>query len=90
MIPHTLVLKPGLVIHRIYNIYNGYWVWGRPSADAGQDGWGAVVRSFPRAMLIRAGSCGLWRAGLISNARFAVGVAVVVLVLLGGTTAGAS
>jgi peroxiredoxin len=29
MIPHTLVLKPGLVI---YKIYNGYWFWGRPSA----------------------------------------------------------
>ena len=28
MIPHTLVLDPGLVIHRIYN---GYWFWGRPS-----------------------------------------------------------
>ena len=28
MIPHTLVLKPGLVIH---TIYNGYWFWGRPS-----------------------------------------------------------
>jgi peroxiredoxin len=28
MIPHTLVLKPGLVVHRIYN---GYWFWGRPS-----------------------------------------------------------
>ena len=28
MVPHTLVLKPGLVIHRIYN---GYWFWGRPS-----------------------------------------------------------
>jgi peroxiredoxin len=30
MIPHTLVLKPGLLIHRIYN---GYWFWGRPSVD---------------------------------------------------------
>jgi hypothetical protein len=30
MIPHTLVLKPGLVIH---SIYNGYWFWGRPSID---------------------------------------------------------
>jgi len=30
MIPHTLVLKPGLVIH---TIYNGYWFWGRPSTD---------------------------------------------------------
>ena len=30
MIPHTLVLKPGLVVHRIYN---GYWFWGRPSVE---------------------------------------------------------
>src|SRR4051795_9288515 len=30
MIPHTLVLKPGLVI---YSIYNGYWFWGRPSTE---------------------------------------------------------
>ena len=30
MIPHTLVLKPGLVVH---SIYNGYWFWGRPSVD---------------------------------------------------------
>ena len=28
MIPHTLVLKPGLVVHKIYM---GYWFWGRPS-----------------------------------------------------------
>ena len=28
MIPHTLVLEPGLTIHKIYN---GYWYWGRPS-----------------------------------------------------------
>jgi hypothetical protein len=30
MIPHTLVLAPGLVIHKIYN---GYWFWGRPSTE---------------------------------------------------------
>jgi peroxiredoxin len=30
MIPHTLVLKPGLVVH---SIYNGYWYWGRPSIE---------------------------------------------------------
>ena len=47
---------------------------------------GVVLSSFPRAMLIMAGSFGLWRAGLISNALFAAGVAAVVLVLLGGTT----
>src|SRR6476661_4651928 len=35
MIPHTIVLKPGLVVHRIYN---GYWFWGRPSVvDLWQD-----------------------------------------------------
>ncbi len=28
MIPHTLVLKPGLVVH---SVYDGYWFWGRPS-----------------------------------------------------------
>jgi len=30
IVPHTLVLKPGLVIH---SIYNGYWFWGRPSVE---------------------------------------------------------
>ena len=30
MIPHTFVLKPGLVIH---SVYNGYWFWGRPSFE---------------------------------------------------------
>ena len=35
MIPYTFVLKPGLVIHCIYN---GYWFWGRPSfADLWRD-----------------------------------------------------
>jgi peroxiredoxin len=28
MVPHTLVLRPGLIVH---SIYNGYWFWGRPS-----------------------------------------------------------
>jgi hypothetical protein len=47
---------------------------------------GFVLSSFPRAMLIMAGTFGLWRAAPISNALFAAGVAAVVLVLLGGTT----
>jgi hypothetical protein len=47
---------------------------------------GIVLTSFPRAMLVMASAFGLWRAGLISNALFAAGVAAVVLVLLGGTT----
>jgi hypothetical protein len=48
--------------------------------------WASVVlSSFPRAMLIMAGTFGLWRAGLISNPLFAAGVAALLLVLLGGT-----
>ena len=45
-----------------------------------------VLTSFPRAMLVMSSAFGFWRAGLISNALFGTGVAVVVLVLLGGTT----
>jgi hypothetical protein len=30
MIPHTLVLEPGL---KIYKIYNGYWFFGRPTVE---------------------------------------------------------
>jgi peroxiredoxin len=30
MVPHTILLEPGLVIYRIYN---GYWYWGRPSNE---------------------------------------------------------
>jgi hypothetical protein len=49
--------------------------------------WALVVlSSFPRAMLIMSGVFGLWRAGLISNALFALGVVAVVLGVLGGTT----
>jgi peroxiredoxin len=30
MIPHTVVLEPGLVVHKIYN---GYWFFGRPTVE---------------------------------------------------------
>jgi peroxiredoxin len=30
MIPHTVVLEPGLIVHRVYN---GYWFWGRPTLE---------------------------------------------------------
>jgi peroxiredoxin len=33
MLPHTIVLAPGMLVHKVYN---GYWFWGRPSA---QDLW---------------------------------------------------
>ncbi len=45
-----------------------------------------VLISFPRAMLIMSGVFGLWRARLISNTLFTVGVVAVVLGVLGGTT----
>ena len=49
--------------------------------------WALVVlTSFPRAMLIMSGVFGLWRAGLISNVLFSVGVVAVVLGVLGGAT----
>jgi hypothetical protein len=62
---------------------------GNPSLVSGLNdfAWaGFVLTSFPRAMLIMSAAFGLWRARLISNGLFAVGVAAVVLVLLGGTT----
>ena len=45
MIPHTLVLKPGLVIH---SIYNGYWFWGRPSVVTSGTTCGRHARDPPR------------------------------------------
>ena len=30
MIPHTLVLEPGL---RVYKVYNGYWFFARPTVE---------------------------------------------------------
>ncbi|MGZ3696995.1 MAG: peroxiredoxin family protein [Bdellovibrionota bacterium] len=30
MIPHTIILEPGLVVHKIYN---GYWFFGRPTVE---------------------------------------------------------
>jgi peroxiredoxin len=30
MIPHTLVLEPGL---HVYKVYNGYWFFGRPTVE---------------------------------------------------------
>jgi peroxiredoxin len=30
MIPHTLVLEPGLIVH---SVYDGYWYFGRPTVE---------------------------------------------------------
>src|ERR1700752_2037138 len=41
MIPHTIVLEPGLVV---YKIYNGYWYFGRPTAEDLRQDLRAVTR----------------------------------------------
>jgi peroxiredoxin len=41
MIPHTLVLEPGLVI---YKIYMGYWYFGRPSNEELRQDLRAVLK----------------------------------------------
>ena len=41
MIPHTIVLEPSLVIHKIYN---GYWFFGRPSVEELRQDLRAVTR----------------------------------------------
>jgi len=52
-----------------------------------QFAWAAfVLSSFVRAMFTMAPTFGFWRAGLISNSLFALGVAIVVLGVFGGTT----
>lgn len=62
---------------------------GNPALASGLNtlGWALLVlSSFPRAMLTMSAAFGLWRAGLISNALFTVGVAAVILGVLGGST----
>lgn len=41
MIPHTIVLEPGLVI---YKIYNGYWFFGRPTLEELRQDLRAVLK----------------------------------------------
>ncbi len=55
MVPHTIVLKPGLVIH---SVYSGYWFWGRPSR----------CRSGSRR-LTEPGSESVWRCGAGTRTR---------------------
>jgi peroxiredoxin len=61
MIPHTLVLKPGLVVH---SVYNGYWFWGRPSvADLWRDLRAASAEIRPDWDLGTPGLREAWTAG---------------------------
>jgi peroxiredoxin len=61
MVPHTLVLKPGLIIH---SIYNGYWFWGRPSVVDLWHDLRAVTREIrPDWDLRKPGLREAWEAG---------------------------
>ena len=65
MIPHTLVLKPGLVVHKIYN---GYWFWGRPSVEDLRQDLRAVTREIrPDWDLATPGLREAWEAGDLSH-----------------------
>src|SRR5215210_43389 len=64
MIPHTLVLKPGLVVH---SVYNGYWFWGRPSiGDLWHDLRAVVRETRPDWDLSTRGLREAWDAGDLS------------------------
>ena len=65
MIPHTLVLKPGLVVH---TIYNGYWFWGRPSfVDLWRDLRDVTREVRPDWDLSTPGLREAWNAGDLSH-----------------------
>jgi hypothetical protein len=65
MIPHTLVLKPGLVVH---SIYSGYWFWGRPSVEDLRRDLREVTREIrPDWDLSAPGLREAWDSGDVSN-----------------------
>ena len=65
MIPHTLVLKPGLIV---FSIYNGYWFWGRPSVyDLWRDLRQASAETRPDWDLARPGLHEEWERGDYSH-----------------------
>jgi hypothetical protein len=64
MIPHTPVLKPGLIIH---SVYNGYWFWGRPSVvDLWRDLRNVTSQIRPDWDLATPGLREAWNAGDLS------------------------
>jgi peroxiredoxin len=65
MIPHTLVLEPGL---RVYKIYNGYWFFGRPTVEELRLDLRAVLqRCRPDWDISGAQQRALWAKGETSN-----------------------
>ena len=65
MTPHTLVLEPGLLIHKIYN---GYWFFGRPTIeDLRQDLRDILIRIRPDWDLATPRLRESWEAGETEN-----------------------
>jgi peroxiredoxin len=61
MIPHTIVLEPGLVIDKIYN---GYWFFGRPTQeDLRQDLRVVIDKCRPDWDITRPELVAAWRQG---------------------------
>jgi len=61
MIPHTIVLEPGL---RIYKVYNGYWFFGRPTVEELRlDLRGALERCRPDWEISTAAQRTAWENG---------------------------
>ena len=62
MIPHVIVLEPGLVI---YKIYNGYWFFGRPTVEELRQDLRAVSKkSRPDWDITAVELKALWQQGL--------------------------
>lgn len=61
MIPHTIMLEPGLIV---FSIYNGYWYWGRPTPEEIRRDFRAMTRrSRPDWDLSASGLRERWEAG---------------------------
>jgi len=61
MIPHTLVLEPGLII---YKIYMGYWFFGRPTVeDLRQDLRAVLKKCRPDRDITTSELKGAWKEG---------------------------
>jgi peroxiredoxin len=61
MIPHVIVLEPGLVVHKIYN---GYWFFGRPTVEELRQDLRAVTRKCrPDWDIMTAEMKAAWQAG---------------------------
>ncbi|THH40740.1 redoxin domain-containing protein [Neolewinella litorea] len=42
MIPHTVLLEPGL---KVYKVYNGYWYFGRPTTEELRQDFRSITRA---------------------------------------------